>query len=86
MIGQWVRFGRVWRVVSIILKNVLLFFYFFILNLPNVFLCRVLFDTRCPKKVLGKEPFTDKIFVECFLPSVTLGKERDSPIPVVQEN
>jgi hypothetical protein len=26
------------------------------------------------KKVLGKEPFADKIFVECSLPSVTLGK------------
>jgi hypothetical protein len=26
------------------------------------------------KKVLGKEPFADKVFVECSLPSVTLGK------------
>jgi hypothetical protein len=48
--------------------------------LPNVFLCRVFFDTRqslcrvSEKKVLGKEPFADEIFVECFLPSVTLGK------------
>jgi hypothetical protein len=25
---------------------------------------------ECPKKVLGKEPFTDKMFVEYFLPSV----------------
>jgi hypothetical protein len=29
---------------------------------------------ECPKKALGKEPFADKIFVECSLPSVTLGK------------
>jgi hypothetical protein len=29
---------------------------------------------ECPKKVLGKEPFADEIFVECSLPSVTLGK------------
>jgi hypothetical protein len=29
---------------------------------------------ECPKKVLGKEPFADKIFAECSLPSVTLGK------------
>jgi hypothetical protein len=26
------------------------------------------------KKVFGKEPFADEIFVECSLPSVTLGK------------
>jgi hypothetical protein len=26
------------------------------------------------KKVLGKEPFADKVFAECSLPSVTLGK------------
>jgi hypothetical protein len=26
------------------------------------------------KKVLGKEPFADKIFAECSLPSVILGK------------
>jgi hypothetical protein len=26
------------------------------------------------KKALGKEPFADEIFVECSLPSVTLGK------------
>jgi hypothetical protein len=32
---------------------------------------------ECPKKVLGKEPFADKIFVECSLPSVTLGKVFD---------
>jgi hypothetical protein len=30
--------------------------------------------TKCPKKVLGKEPFANKIFVECSLLSVTLGK------------
>jgi hypothetical protein len=41
--------------------------------LPSAFLCRVLFDT-CPKKVLGKQPFADKIFAECSLLSVTLGK------------
>jgi hypothetical protein len=29
---------------------------------------------ECSKKVLGKEPFADEIFVECSLPSVTLGK------------
>jgi hypothetical protein len=29
---------------------------------------------ECPKKVLGKEPFADKIFADCSLPSVTLGK------------
>jgi hypothetical protein len=26
------------------------------------------------KKTLGKEPFADEIFAECYLPSVTLGK------------
>jgi hypothetical protein len=26
------------------------------------------------EKVLGKEPFADKVFVECSLPSVTLVK------------
>jgi hypothetical protein len=30
--------------------------------------------TVCPKKILGKEPFADKMFAEYFLPSVTLGK------------
>jgi hypothetical protein len=59
----------VWRVVPIILKNVLLFFYFF-----RFLICRVLFFAECSKKVLGKEPFADKIFSECSLPSVTLGK------------
>jgi hypothetical protein len=28
-------------------------------------ICRVLFFAECPKKVLGKGPFVDKIFVEC---------------------
>jgi hypothetical protein len=28
--------------------------------LPSVFLCR-----ECPKKVIDKEPFADKIFAEC---------------------
>jgi hypothetical protein len=52
------------------------FLIFSILNLPSVFLCRVLFDVfaECPKKTLGKEPFADEIFAECSLPSVTLGK------------
>jgi hypothetical protein len=56
------------------------FLIFSILNLPSVFLCRVLFDTRqslcrvSEKKTLGKELFADKIFAECSLPSVTLGK------------
>jgi hypothetical protein len=30
---------------------------------------------ECSKKVLDKEPFADEIFVECSLPSVTLGKD-----------
>jgi hypothetical protein len=29
---------------------------------------------ECPKKLLDKEPFADKKFAECSLPSVTLGK------------
>jgi hypothetical protein len=29
---------------------------------------------ECPKKVLGKEPFADKMFAEYSLPSVSLGK------------
>jgi hypothetical protein len=37
---------------------------------------------ECPKKVLDKEPFTDKIFAEYFLPSVTLGKG-SAMIPVL---
>jgi hypothetical protein len=60
-------------------KCFVVFLIFSILNLPSVFLCRVLFDTRqslceCPKKALGKEPFADEIFAECSLSSVTLGK------------
>jgi hypothetical protein len=40
----------------------------------------VLFDTRqslcrVSEKVLGKEPFADKMFAEYSLPSVTLGKD-----------
>jgi hypothetical protein len=68
------------RTTARIKKNVLLFFLIFsILNLPSVFLCRVLFDTRqslcrVSEKALGKEPFADEIFAECSLPSVTLGK------------
>jgi hypothetical protein len=56
------------------LKNVLLFFGFFfaILNLPSVF-CVKYFLTfgkifvECPKKVLSKELFANKIFDECSL-------------------
>jgi hypothetical protein len=29
---------------------------------------------ECPKKVLDKEPFADKMFAEYSLPSVTLGE------------
>jgi hypothetical protein len=51
--------GGSWRVVHIILKNALLFFggFFAILNLPSVFRHSV-----SPKKLLGKEPFADKMF------------------------
>jgi hypothetical protein len=51
------------------------FLIFSILNLPSVFLCRVLFDTRqslcrvSEKKYLAKNPLPMK-----YLPSVTLGK------------
>jgi hypothetical protein len=31
--------------------------------------------TECPKKVLGKESFADRIFAEYSLPSVTLDKD-----------
>jgi hypothetical protein len=68
-----------WRVVPIILKNILLFLGFF-----RFLICRVLFFAECfstlgkvaecPKKVFGKEPFTDKMFAEYSLLSVTLGK------------
>jgi hypothetical protein len=34
----------------------------------------VFFFAECPKKVLDKKLFADKIFAECFLSSVTLGK------------
>jgi hypothetical protein len=78
MIGQW---GKVELFLQFKKMFCCFFFIFSILNLPSDFLCRVLFDTRqslclaeCPKKVLGKEPFADKIFAECSLPSVTLGK------------
>jgi hypothetical protein len=30
---------------------------------------------ECPKKALGKKHFADEIFAECYLPSVTLGKD-----------
>jgi hypothetical protein len=61
---------RGWRVVPIILKNVLLFFLFFRFLICRVFFFAECFSTlgkvfaECPKKVLGKEPFADKIFVE----------------------
>jgi hypothetical protein len=50
-----------------------------IFNLPSVFHYRVLFDTRqrlcrVSEKVIGKEPFADKMFAEYSLPSVKLGK------------
>jgi hypothetical protein len=50
-----------------------------VLNLPSDFICRVFLDTRqslyrVPEKILDKEPFVDKMFVECSLPSVTFGK------------
>jgi hypothetical protein len=63
------------------LKNGLLFFLFFtILNLSSAFLYRVLFDTwqslyRVSEKVLGKETFVAKMFVEYFLSNITLGKD-----------
>jgi hypothetical protein len=56
------------------------FLIFSILNLPSVFLCRVLFDTRqslcrvSEKKHSAKNPLSMKTFAECSLPSVTLGK------------
>jgi hypothetical protein len=65
--GKWS-----WLVVVPLIKKVLLFYGFFvILNLQSAFLCRMFLDTwqSRPKKVLSKEPF-----VECCLPSVTLGK------------
>jgi hypothetical protein len=65
------------EVVPIILKKYFAVFWVFsILNLSSAFLCRVLFDTRqsVRKKVLGKEPFADKMFAEYSLPSVTLSK------------
>jgi hypothetical protein len=47
-----------WRVVPIILKMFCRFLgVFSILNLPSAF-------QQCLKKVLGKEPFADKMFVE----------------------
>jgi hypothetical protein len=50
-------------------KNVLLFFGFFaIFNLSSAFL------PSFRKKILDKEPFTDKMFAEYYLPSITLGK------------
>jgi hypothetical protein len=69
----------IWGCFTPIKKGLLLFWIFFaILNLPSAFLCRVFLAlgqvfVECPNKVVGKEPFADKMFVECFLPSVTLG-------------
>jgi hypothetical protein len=64
------------------LKKLLFFWIFSILNLPSAFLCRVFFDIRhslcrVSEKILGKEPFADKMFAEYSLPSVTLGKDFD---------
>jgi hypothetical protein len=64
-------------------KRFAVFLIFSILNLPSVFFAEY-FSTlgkvfaECPKKVLDKEPFADKIFAECFLSSVTLGKDLSS--------
>jgi hypothetical protein len=63
--------GSGWRVVHIILK---MFCYF--LGFLRFLICRVFFFAgcfltldkvlaKCPKKVLGKEPFADKMFAEC---------------------
>jgi hypothetical protein len=34
----------------------------------------ILGEAECPKKILDKERFTDKMFAEYFLPSLTLDK------------
>jgi hypothetical protein len=52
--------GSGWRVVPIILK---MFCYF--LGFLRFLICRVLFFAECPKKVLGKKTFADKMFAEC---------------------
>jgi hypothetical protein len=57
--------------IHIILKMFCFFWSFCDFNLPSVFFCRVLFDTRqafaeCPKKVLGKELFVDKCLTSIF--------------------
>jgi hypothetical protein len=58
--------GSGWIVVTIILKIFCFFWVFFaIVNLPSAF-----FFAECPKKLLGKELFADKMLVEYFLPSV----------------
>jgi hypothetical protein len=59
------------------LKKIFCYFldFFSILNLSSAFrkaLGKIF--TECPKKVLGKESFADKMFTEYSLPSVTLGK------------
>jgi hypothetical protein len=56
------------------------FFNFFQFLICRVFFFAECFLTlgkvfaECPKKVLGKEPFADEVFVLCSLPSVTLDK------------
>jgi hypothetical protein len=67
-----------WRVVPIIRKCFPIF-----LGFLRFLICRVFFDTRqslcrVSEKILSKEPFTDKMFVEYSLPSVTLDKKRES--------
>jgi hypothetical protein len=44
------------------------FLFFVILNLPSVF--RHSAKSPCGQKILGKELFTNKMFVECYLPSI----------------
>jgi hypothetical protein len=56
--------------------------------LLSVFLCRVLFDTRSSvrKKILGKEPFADKIFAECKIAfAECLRHSAKNAIPVVRD-
>jgi hypothetical protein len=51
------------------------FWVFSILNFPSAFRHSAKSLPECPKKVLDKEHFTDKIFAEYYLPSVTLDKD-----------
>jgi hypothetical protein len=63
--------------------------FFAILNLPTDFFCRLIFDTRqclcrASEKILSKETFADKMFVEYFLPSVKWSFPSVSTSPVVK--